>query len=125
LILISLSASQAWAGSKRVGARGTSASSARQPTVSPLPANPNAKEYAAFIKAELRKDLQTSDVHLATEGTVKWLFVAIGYGEWTSMSVQTRRELVSLLLRHLKQTYPERGLKVSVGVDADQPLAEG
>lgn len=85
----------------------------------------SAKEYAAAVKALLKKDLKTVDVHLADEGSLKWLFVVVNYNEWKSFEPENRRELVELLLRHMKKNYPNNGLKVSVGVDADQPLAEG
>jgi len=81
--------------------------------------------YAQSIKKLLNQDLKSADVHLSGEGSLKWLFVAVGYQEWKGLSRENRRELVELLLRHMKQNFPTSGLKVSVGINADQPLAEG
>lgn len=86
--------------------------------------NPN-KEYEQKIKSLLKQELKSVDVHLADEGSLKWLFVTVGYKEWRSLSKDGRKELVELLLRHMKQSYPNHSLQVSVGIDADQPLAEG
>ena len=86
---------------------------------------PSAKKYAASVKDLLKQDLKSVDVHLAEEGSLKWLFVVVSYNEWKSMSKDSRRELVELLLRHMKKNFPKNGLKVSVGVNADQPLGKG
>lgn len=85
----------------------------------------DAKVYADKIKQKLKKDLQTIDVHLADEGSLKWLFITVSYNEWRSIKEDGRKDLVILLLRHMKQTYPNNSLQVSVGINADQPLAEG
>lgn len=92
---------------------------AQKPTQSP------SKKYEKTVSDMLKKDLKSVDVHLADEGSLKWLFVVVSYQEWKAFSKDSRRELVELLLRHMKQNYPKQGLKVSVGVNADQPLAEG
>jgi hypothetical protein len=41
------------------------------------------------------------------------------------MSKDSRRELVELLLRHMKKNFKTHTLKVSIGANEDQPLAEG
>lgn len=89
------------------------------------PASNPSKEYAQKIKSLLKQELKSVDVHLEDQGSLKWLFVTTRYQEWRSLSKDSRKELVELLLRHMKKNYPDNGLKVSVGVDADQPLAEG
>lgn len=89
------------------------------------PASNPAKEYEKKIKSLLNQELKSVDVSLADKGSLKWLFVIVSYKEWRLLSKDSRKELVELLLRHMKQTYPNSGLKVSVGVNADQPLAEG
>lgn len=86
--------------------------------------NPN-KEYEKKIKSLLKQELKSVDVHLADEGSLKWLFVTVSYKEWRSLNTDNRKELVELLLRNMKQTYPNHSLQVSVGINEDQPLAEG
>ena len=86
--------------------------------------SPN-KKYASQVKDLLKQDLKSVDVHLADEGSLKWLFVVVSYPEWKAMSKDSRRELVELLLRHMKKNFKNNTLKVSVGVNEDQPLAEG
>lgn len=89
------------------------------------PASNPAKEYENKIKSLLKQELKSVDVNLADKGSLKWLFVTVSYKEWRTLSKDSRKELVELLLRHMKQTHPNSGLQVSVGVSADQPLAEG
>lgn len=86
--------------------------------------SPN-KKYASQVKDLLKQDLKSVDVHLADEGSLKWLFVVVSYPEWKAMSKDSRRELVELLLRHMKKNFKNNSLKVSVGANEDQPLAEG
>lgn len=82
------------------------------------------KEYAARVKLQLQADLKTVDVHLADEGSLKWLFVTISLAEWQSLNLQNKKDLAVLLIRQMKTRFPNTGLKVSIGIDADQPLAE-
>lgn len=89
------------------------------------PASNSAKEYEKKIRSLLKQELKSVDVSLADKESLKWLFITVSYKEWRSLSKDSRKELVELLLRHMKQTYPDSGLQVSVGVNADQPLAEG
>lgn len=89
------------------------------------PASNSAKEYEKKIKSLLKQELKSVDVSLADKESLKWLFVTVSYKEWRSLTKDSRKELVELLLRHMKQTYPNHGLQVSVGINADQPLAEG
>lgn len=89
------------------------------------PASDSAQEYVQKIKSLLKRELKTVDVYLKDEDSLKWLFVTVKYKEWRSLQKNSRKELVELLLRQMKQTYPDKGLQVSVGIDASQPLAEG
>lgn len=61
-------------------------------------ASPN-KKYASQVKDLLKQDLKSVDVHLADEGSLKWLFIVVSYPEWKAMSKDSRRELVELLCR--------------------------
>lgn len=98
-----------------------------RPTVQPKKPEPTSAEYSKKVTALLKQDLKTVDAHLAIEGSTKWLFVTVGYSEWRGMGAANRKEMVNLLLRHMKQNYSDdySYLQVSVGVNADQPLAEG
>lgn len=89
------------------------------------PASNPTKEYENKIRSLLKQELKSVDVSLADKESLKWLFVTVSYKEWRTLSKDSRKELVELLLRHMKQTYPDSGLQVSVGVNADQLLAEG
>lgn len=93
----------------------------------PKKAEMSSDDYSKKVKALLKDSLKSVDVHLAIEGSTKWLFVAVNYSEWRNMGAINRKEMVNLLLRHMKQTYPDdyTYYQVSVGVNADQPLAEG
>lgn len=82
------------------------------------------KEYAVKVKSQLQVDLKSVDVHLADKGSLKWLFVTISLGEWQSLSSQSKKDLPTLLIRQMKTQFPNAGLKVSIGIDADQALAE-
>lgn len=89
------------------------------------PASNPTKDYEKKIKSILKQELKSVDVSLADKENLKWLFVTVSYKEWRTLTKDSRKELVELLLRHMKQQYPDSGLQVSVGVNADQPLAEG
>lgn len=89
------------------------------------PASNPTKEYEKKIKLLLKQELKSVDVSLVDKENLKWLFVTVSYKEWRSLSKDSRKELVELLLRHMKQTYPNNGLQVSMGIDVSQPLAEG
>jgi hypothetical protein len=120
LFIISLCASTAFAeGKYKTVVIDEKKVEAQKPISSP------SKKYEQNVTKLLKKDLKAVDVHLADEGSLKWLFVVVNYNEWKSFNRENRRELVELLLRHMKQNFPKNGLKVSVGVNADQPLAEG
>lgn len=84
-----------------------------------------ADKYAATVKALIKQDIASVDIAVKAEGSVRWMFVALSHPVWMSMSRESRNNLVILLLRDMKKTYPNSGLRVSVGVNADQPLAEG
>lgn len=84
----------------------------------------DSKDYAAEVKSQLQADLKSADVHLADEGSLKWLFVTVTLDEWQSLNSQDKKDLTTLLIRHMKTKFPNNGLKVSIGINADQPLAE-
>lgn len=84
------------------------------------------KEYAQKVKSLLQQDLKSVDVYIEDGGASKWMFVAIAYDEWLSMGVQDRKEMVTILLRGLREAFQDNtGLKVSVWVNERQRLAEG
>ena len=92
------------------------------------PATPktDVKEYAQKVKSLLQQDLKSVDVYIEDGGASKWMFVAIAYDEWLSMGVQDRKEMVTILLRGLREAFQDdTGLKVSVWVNERQRLAEG
>lgn len=96
-----------------------------EPKQSPTVSNePSASTFAASVKTQLQKDLKSVDVHLSNEGSLRWLFIVVSYSQWKSFSKDSRRELIEHVLRQMKDNYPKSGLKISVGVNANQPLAE-
>lgn len=82
------------------------------------------QKYEASAKGLLKHDFKSADVHLVNEGSLKWLFVVITHEEWMALNKDSRRELVGRLIRHMKTNFKESGLKLSIGISADQPLAE-
>lgn len=82
------------------------------------------KKYAAKVKSQLQTDLKSVDVHLVDDGSLKWLFVTVSLLEWQSLNSQSKKDLPALLIRQMKTQFSNTGLKVSIGINADQTLAE-
>lgn len=96
-----------------------------EPKQSPTVTNePSASTFATSVKIQLQKDLKSVDVDLSNEGSLRWLFIVVNYSEWKSFSKNSRRELIEYILRQMKDNYPKSGLKISIGVNSNQPLAE-
>jgi len=91
----------------------------------PPPNEPKPQEYAVRVKLQLQENFKSVDTHLADEGSLKWLFVTISLSEWHGLNKENRHQLVDLLIRQMKQVFPNKGLKVSIGINVEQPLAEG
>lgn len=96
----------------------------KDPTL-PSKGDKTINEYALKLKTLLRADLKTVDTHLEDQGIVKSLFVSVSLKEWHELNKDSKHKLVELILRHLRQNFKNDTVEVFIGVDADQPLAEG
>lgn len=102
-----------------------------QPNTAPLTATqpkkpePTSEEYSKKVKELLKKDFKTVDAYLEVQGSTRWLFITIGFNEWSSMGKPNQKEMVMLLLRHMRQNYSDENfLQVSITA-TDQAMAEG
>jgi hypothetical protein len=88
------------------------ASSAKAETKSAKPAE---QDYASVIKAMLRADFPSVDVHLEDKPVFKWLFVSISLSDWMALTRENKHQLLELLVRHMKTNLGKARLKVSIG----------
>ncbi len=84
-----------------------------------------ARAYAADIKAKLKADLPSIDTHLESKGLTRWLFVSVSFNEWAALRTDEKKQLLELLIRHMKTNLPGDLLSYQVTVGTpDQTFGE-